>query len=145
MKTANANRFINQLRKIFWITFAWTLISVYQFYVGYTSLLDFNCDLGDNDPSIFFYGSILTGLAAGLIGGSGVVLLWEGWLRNKNYGVALFNIFWSYCLIYIVVDLVTDIYHYSSDLGVSIFALEVWERLATHFFVIDAVGIAIFL
>lgn len=137
MKPSYSNRFKNQVVKIFWITVAWTIISISQFFIGYTTLKDFNCDLGDIDPTIFLYSSILTGVLAGIIGGSGVVLLWEGWLRKKNYGIALVNIFWSYCLIYLAVDILTDLYQYGYKSELSFFAPEVWERAVTDLWGID--------
>ena len=129
MKSSTSNKFKNQVVKIFWITVAWTIISVNNFFFGYSTLKGFNCDLGDLDPTVFFYSSILTGLLAGIIGGSGVVLLWEGWLRTKNYGVALVNIFWSYCLIYLAVDILTNLYRFSHELGLSFFSSQVWEKV----------------
>ena len=117
----------SQLIKIFWITVAWTVISVQQFLVGYHTLIDFEC-LKGADPSVFFYGSILTGVAAGVIGGSGVVFLWEKWLRNTNYGRALLYIFFSYIGIFLTVVFINNLYFYCRELELSIFSIVVWNK-----------------
>ena len=127
MQLTFSHNFKSKVKKIFWIIIAWTLISIYLFYSGYATLMYFECDLGDVPPVVFFYRSILVGILAGLIGGSGLVLLWEGWLRSKNYGVALLDIFWTYCLIYLVVSLLSSLYFHSQQLSQSLFAAEVWE------------------
>ncbi len=137
MDPSTSNKIKNQVVKIFWITVAWTIISVSQFFIGYTTLKDFNCDLGDLDVTVFLFGSILTGVLAGIIGGSGEVLLWERWLRNKNYGAALINIFWSYCLIYLTVDTLMGLYQYSHALGLYFFEPKVWERAVISLFEIN--------
>ena len=118
----------SQLIKIFWITVAWTIISIQQFFVAYSSLKDFNCDLKNTDPSVYFYGSLLTGVAAGIIGGSGVVFLWEKWLRNKDYGKALIYILFSYLGIFVIVNLINELYFQSQELGSSIFHPQVWTE-----------------
>ncbi len=55
---------------------------------------------------LFFKVSLVAGVAAGIIGGSILVLVWEKWLRAKNYGWALSNIFWTYILIYYTVTFI---------------------------------------
>ena len=67
----------NQLIKVFWITVGWTIFSVFQFLIGLSVLKDLNCEIGKDDPIFFFKGSLLTGVLAGVIGGSGLVFLWE--------------------------------------------------------------------
>ena len=89
MKNSSTNKLKSQLVKIFWITLIWTLISVFQFLRGYFSLKEFSCDLKGLEPIFFFKGSILTGILAGLLGGSSIVFIWEKWLRSKNNGVNL--------------------------------------------------------
>jgi adenylate cyclase len=138
MTPSSSNRFKSQLIKIFWITVAWTMISVNQFVSRYATLKGFNCDVSDLDPTGYLYGSILTGLLAGVIGGSSIVLLWEGWLRTKNYGIALVHIFWSYCLIYLAVDLLSNTFRYSYESGLSFFAPELWHRAVAGIFIVEA-------
>ena len=137
MKTRISHNFKSQIKKIFWITIAWTLISIYQFYAGYSALLDFDCDLGDAPVSIFFGRSVVVGILAGLVGGSGLVFLWEGWLRSKNYGSALLSIFWTYCLIYLFVSLGSGLYFHSYEMNQSVFSPSVWKRVLPHLFELD--------
>ena len=82
MNSAAINKTKSQIAKIFWITVGWTIISIYQFFSGYISLLDFNCNLEGHDPMVYLSGSIITGVIAGILGGSGIVFLWEKWLRK---------------------------------------------------------------
>ena len=66
-------KIFSQAEKIAWITFFWTIISTLQFFAGYSTLLQFNCDIMALRPISFLGGSIVTGLTAGLIGGSSIV------------------------------------------------------------------------
>ena len=136
MKKRTFTELKSQLTKIFWITVAWTIISVQQFLVGYLTLRDFGC-LNGVDPSVFFYGSILTGVAAGVIGGSGVVFLWEKWLRSKDYGRALLYIFFSYTGIFLIVTFVNDLYFSVQYPGLSIFSFTVWDKALSNLLNID--------
>ena len=137
MKPSFFNKTKSLLIKIFWITIAWTIISVLQFFNGYSTLKLLNCDLTGQDVGVYLKGSILTGILAGILGGSGVILLWEKWLRNKRYGIALFNIFWSFCLLYLVVSFGTNIYFHSNYLGLSALNTAVLEKVWFNLFSFD--------
>ena len=114
MKPLLSNKLKSQLIKIFWITVAWTIIAISQFTMGYLTVLDLNCDLGDQSPSDYLIGSIITGIVAGILGGGVLVLVWEKWLRQKNYGRALFDILWTYTIVFLLVSLANDSYaHYA--------------------------------
>ena len=132
MKNSSTNKLKSQLVKIFWITLIWTLISVFQFLRGYFSLKEFSCDLKGLEPIFFFKGSILTGILAGLLGGSSIVFIWEKWLRSKNYGVALFGMFWSYSIIYLMVSIVTGFYINGYELGLGISDIELWRAVMSN-------------
>jgi len=119
----------NQAEKIIWITFFWILISVFQFMTGYTTLLKLNCDLTGITTSTYLLGSIVTGLSAGLIGGSFIVFYWKVWLRTMAYGKSLLNILWTYTLIYIVVSLISGLFFHSAQQGNSLFHAKVWQAL----------------
>jgi adenylate cyclase len=99
-----------QIEKVIWITLFWTLFSVFQFSLGYTTLVDFNFDLSNLNPVSFFKSSIFTGVVAGLLGGSLIVFFWENWLRTKSYGWSLLNIFWSYTVLFLVVYILGDLF-----------------------------------
>ena len=138
MKSSIPTKLKEQTEKILWITFFWILISLVQFVTGYTTLLQFGCDLAGLSPAIYVQGSIVTGLTAGLIGGSFMVFFWERWLRSKSYAWSLLNIFWSYTLIYITVSLITGLLFNAGKLDVSLLHPKVWkaildEPLANHF------------
>ncbi len=117
------------ITKIFWITFAWMLVSVANFFMGYSILLEFNCDLQGKDPIIPFYASLITGLVAGLTGGTVMVVLWEKWLRTKPYGWTLINIFISYILVFIVVAVPTGLFYQINFLNLPISDLRVWNEM----------------
>ncbi len=133
MKSSVFNRLKNQGEKVAWITFFWILISLTQFIRGYITLTQFDCNLEGTDPLIYLQGNLLTGLAAGLIGGSSIVIFWETWLRTKPYGRALLNIAWSYSLIFIVVALISGWYFNVSQLDASLFSPEVWQAIWEQF------------
>ena len=139
MKSLLTKKFISQIKTVFWITVAWTIISVYQFYVGYDTLIYFEHDFGGFDPMIFLKQSLIVGILAGLIGGSGIVFLWERWLRSWPYGRALISIFLSYVVIYLVVAIPTNLFFQSSVLNGSIFAAEVWKASLSTVFESDSI------
>ncbi|MEO0338124.1 MAG: adenylate/guanylate cyclase domain-containing protein, partial [Bacteroidota bacterium] len=125
----------SQIQKIFWITVAWTFISILEFGIGYATVLQmieqFNVSIPiELNPLILLRGNILTGIIAGIIGGSGITLLWEEWLRNKTYGQALLGIFLSYVLIFIFIT-IFRVFYFSNQFDFDLTALEAmspWER-----------------
>jgi adenylate cyclase len=137
MKTSKYNEYSSQFIKIFWITVGWTIFSVFQFLIGLSILLELNCDIAEDAPMFYFMGSLLTGLLAGVIGGSILVLLWEKWLRSKNYGIALLYIFWSFVIVFIIVAFCTGLYFESHKLGVPFYAYEVWYHVFSTAFTLD--------
>ena len=127
------NNLKSQAEKVAWITFFWILVSLTQFIRGYITLIQFNCDMEGKDPVVFLQGSLITGLAAGLIGGTSVVFFWDNWLRTKPYGRALLNMAWSYTLIFISVALISGLFFNSMNLGAPVFSQEVWQALRIQF------------
>ncbi len=128
MKPLLSNKLKSQLIKIFWISVVWTFISISQFLIGLITVRGLNCDTGDGSIKNYFIGSILTGVIAGVLGGGFLVLLWEKWLRQKNYGRALFDILWSFTIVYIVVSLTTGAYARFANLGLSSIADEISQN-----------------
>jgi adenylate cyclase len=121
MKAPRSIKLKSQLIKVFWITLAWTSICVYHFLISYGAVLQFNGDFGNLSPAFILRGSILTGIMAGILGGGFLVFAWEKWLRNKTYGIALRDIFLSFCLLYILVAAVNSISFQMNNLGISFF------------------------
>ncbi|MDW3645684.1 MAG: adenylate/guanylate cyclase domain-containing protein [Bacteroidia bacterium] len=133
MNASKAIKLKKQLEKVFWITFSWVLISLWSFMNGYNTLKLLNCDLEGMDPSLYFSGSILTGVLAGVFGGTVMVFLWESWLRILTYGRSLFFIFLSFSLVYLMVSIPTNLYMATNLLDASLFSTEVWNWvLANH-------------
>lgn len=137
MNASQYNEFRSQFFKIFWITIGWTIFSVYQFLVGLSAVQSLNCEVEPGAPMFFFKGSLLTGIVAGIIGGSILVLLWEKWLRSKNYGSAMFSILWSYVLVYLSVSFITGLYGESHKLSAPIYSSEVWRETASALIELD--------
>ena len=131
MNYFRSNKIKSQLQKIFWITIAWTLVSLYQFLTIYASILDFNIAI-ELDPVLHLKGSLLTGILAGLTGGSGLVFLWEKWLRNKGYAWALLSILLSYSLIFLFVATVTGLYYRSGLLGLRLSDPFLWQAFTSR-------------
>ena len=126
--------FRGQLIKVAWITLFWTIFSVFQFLIGYQTLLALNCDLTGQDPMAFFIGSIFTGILAGVTGGSALVFMWEKWLRTKSYRWTLLNIFISFTGIYIFVSICSGIFFQMNQLNSTLFDPVVWRTEFQHFF-----------
>lgn len=120
-------RFRSPLRKIFWITVAWTVIALIQFSMSLSTLLQLDVDLTGRDIWVPIRASSMIGVLAGLFGGSGIVFLWEKWLRTKPYGWTLLHIFFSYIVIYSVVSVPAAIHYEAGSRGLSSFDPAVWE------------------
>jgi adenylate cyclase len=121
------SRFKSQAEKIAWITLFWIVISIFQFFTGYSSLLQLNCDLDGLKASAFFTGSIITGLSAGLLGGTLLVFYWNSWLRTMAYGRSLINILWTYTLVYLIVSLISSLFYNTTILNFTPFQSELWQ------------------
>jgi adenylate cyclase len=128
MSPSRINHLKSQLENIVWITFFWTVISIFQFLSAYSTVIQLNCSLGGFKPIHFFYGSLITGAVAGLIGGSIMVFFWHPWLRAKSYKWSLLNIFWSYTLVYIIVSAISSINFKIQNASQSLFDLDVNKR-----------------
>ena len=138
MKSSNYNKLKNKAEKIAWITFFWVLISISQYMRGYLTLTRFDCANAELDIISYFQGSIITGLVAGLIGGSLVVFFWENWLRTKPYGWALLNMAISFTLIFIVVAFISGLFIinvFQED--IPLFSNEAGQALIDQFFSLD--------
>ena len=133
MNTVTSNKFKSGIIKIFWITVGWTAVATFQFWTVYANLVNFNCDLEGLPFSFFLKSSIRTGIMAGILGGTTVVFIWEEWLRAKNYAWALFSIFWSYSLLYVIISFINGIVINGREQGYSIFDPEPWRLTIMHF------------
>ncbi len=125
--------FKTQVVKILWIILAWTLVSLFQFLIGYGIILEAKIEFSTKVFQAYFLSSIITGIIAGTLGGITLVYLWEYWLRSKPYGIALLRILISYTVVFFIVALLTDVYFESSVGGKSFFAVELWVQSLRDF------------
>ena len=134
MNLTTSNRIANSWVKVFWITIGWTLVALFEFFSGYNTIIDtkFQCDITELDIMHYLKSTLITGLIVGIIGGSALVFFWEKWLRNKSYGWALINIFWSYTLVYLIVALISGLFFHSGLSNQSIFDLKLWRFVISH-------------
>lgn len=123
-----------KLETILWITLAWTLVSIMQFFIAYATFIDMDYDFSGFDVSIPFKTSILVGLLAGIMGGSGIVFLWEKWLRVKPYGWTLRSIFITFTVIYLLVSFPANLYYQSSLLELPFYDKFVLSQAFTRLF-----------
>lgn len=112
--------------KLGWITLVWICISVFQFLNGYALLLQRECPLEGQSVLLPFTGSLLTGLLAGLFGGSIIIFLWERWLRTRPYGWTIVNIFVTYSITYLAVSIPTNLYYLGNQLRLAPWDSRVW-------------------
>jgi hypothetical protein len=124
-----SNALKSRLKKIFWITVAWTFISVYYVLIVYSNLIYLERDVSDIELWLYMQGSIMTAVVAGIIGGSLVVFFWEKWLRTKKYGSSLWNILWTFTVINFIVEIPGGLYVASSELGLPFYDARVWQPL----------------
>ena len=113
-----------QLQKIGFITLAWTIISLFLFFIGYGTLIEYGFS-DQVDAMIPFKASLITGVLAGVLGGSTTVFLWERWIRSKPYGWTLTNTLISYTILFTVVSFVTTNFYQSQLLELPAFSAEV--------------------
>ena len=129
-----SNNLKSQLLKIFWITIGWTIISEYTIFLVHANLVGLKID-SSNLPYLLYYKvGLLTGVLAGIVGGSCLVFFWEKWLRTKNYGWSLWSIWWSYTLIFVLVGIPTGLVAESGELRLPIFHPKVIEEVYSNFF-----------
>ena len=122
-----------QLKRILSITVAWTIVAIFQFLMVYSTILQFDCNLIGVDPSVYFWGNLLTGVNAGVLGGSMLVFGWEKWLRSKHYGAALLDIFWTFVIVYFVVGFLNSIYFNAYEKGLPFFSREAFSGAIDYF------------
>ena len=132
MQPSVSTRLRSQIVKILWITVFWSIVSVFQFLTSYSTLIQLDFDFSGLSPLKFLQGSIISGLAAGLIGGSCMVFFWDRWLRTKSYRRTLFNIFWSFTMVYLIVAIISGLYFHSGQLNLSFFHPDVWKATFTE-------------
>ena len=124
-----SNTLKSQLSKILWITVGWTFISVFYFLIVYTGLIYLEYDVSDVNLWLYLKGSLMTGIIAGIIGGSLVVFFWEKWLRTKKYGSSLWSILWTYTVINFIIEIPGGLFVASSELGLPFFHARVWQSI----------------
>jgi adenylate cyclase len=118
-----------QIQKILWITLAWTMVSISQFFIGWGSVLEVGSSELKYDIWILFRGSVLTGVIAGLVGGAVLTLVWEKWLRTRPYGWTIRSIFITYCITFIIVSVPTSTYFNLTYLQTDIFDQRLWAAV----------------
>ncbi len=123
----------SQLLKVLWITIFWLLVAMLQYGNSYATLVNFNYDLDNLNTNQFLFGSIITGLVAGILGGTCMVFFWEKWLRTKSYKRSLFYIFLSYTAIYLVVATISRAFFYSIRFNIPFFDAQLLQQLESDF------------
>lgn len=133
MNLIPSNKISSPLIKIFWITVSWTLVALFKFFGGYSTIIDpkFQCELAGLDITLYLTSTLITGLVVGVVGGSIVVFVWEKWLRTKSYGLALSSIFWSYILVYLGVALISGLFFHSGLLNLPVSDPKLWQLVIT--------------
>ncbi len=132
--SANFNSVRDKLEKVAWITLFWIFISVLQFLLTVAAAVQFGLDLSGVDPIEIMTGSIITGMAAGIFGGSTMVIFWEKWLRSMSYGWSLVFIFCTYSVIYAMVATIGGLFYHSLQLDLPLWHEQVLGTFAEHVF-----------
>jgi len=128
-----------KLTKVLYITIAWTIISLANFFIGLAAIIDsdYIWETGYDLSKINVWNGILislmTSLLAGIVGGSILVFLWEKWLRTKPYGWTLRNIFLSYVVIFNVIGIPIILVNNSLPNSFGPFSKEAWQEVVTAY------------
>jgi len=127
-----SNTLKSQLSKILWITVGWTFISVFYVFIVYSQLINLELDTSTVDLWLYVKGSFMTGIVAGIIGGSLLVFFWEKWLRTKKYGSSLWSMLWTYIVIDFIVVIPGGLFVASSELGLPFYQARVWQTVLSN-------------
>ena len=84
MDLISSNKITSPLIKIFWITVGWTLVALFKFFSGYSTIIDtkFQCEFAGLDIILYLKSTLIAGVVVGMIGGSVVVFVWEKWCTS---------------------------------------------------------------
>lgn len=121
-------RIKSQIEKILWITLFWTLFAIFQFLIGYTTLIDLKIEFSNLNPVDFLISAIFTGIIAGLLGSCLIIFFWEKWLRTKSYGLSLLNIFWSYTVLFFLVNIIVELVSPETKMDSSLIKSNSWAE-----------------
>ncbi|MEQ8926905.1 MAG: adenylate/guanylate cyclase domain-containing protein [Fulvivirga sp.] len=130
---------LSQLKKVLYITIAWTLVALFINVIGMSAVLDRNV-IQNVDPTeleldyyLAFFGSIIESVIGGLVGGSAIVFVWEKWLRSKPYGWTLKNIVLSFVIIFIITAIPVILFNNTYNNDVSVFSKQAWLEVLEAF------------
>ena len=116
----------SRAEKILWITLFYFLISIFLFLTGYSAMIRLDLNMANQNLTTHFFGSIVSGISGGLIGGTTLVFFWSTWLRTLSYQRSLLNIFLTYTLVYAMVAIITSLYYRSSEFNIFPIGRELW-------------------
>ena len=99
----------SDIKKVLWITIAFILID--WFLTFYTdAIIETEYTLGPSDLyslDLNLFINTLTGLVAGILGGSVLVYVQGQFFRKRSYGYALKATFVSYSLVFVIVTVIS--------------------------------------
>ncbi len=95
-------RIKSKVKSILWITFTWTLISLFRFFETHASQI--NSPNYQNNINLIdaIVVTLLIIIPAGIIIGSNLVFLWERWLRKMPYFKAMFFILIFFTCVFLI-------------------------------------------
>ncbi|NQZ75693.1 MAG: adenylate/guanylate cyclase domain-containing protein [Ekhidna sp.] len=123
------------LKKVLWITVAWTIVSLANYIIGMGAIIDANYiwdagyDIEKIDFLQGFFVSAITGLLAGILGGSAVVFFWENYLRTKSYGWTLRSILLTYLMLFNIVSIPVVLINNTYNQEFGIMSAQAWAEV----------------
>ncbi|PHN06716.1 adenylate/guanylate cyclase domain-containing protein [Flavilitoribacter nigricans] len=127
MNVFRSNKLRSQLKKVLYITIAWTIISLIQYFNVYSIFVELDVWPEMINARAAFAGSILKGILAGLLGGSALVFLWDSWLQTKNYALGVLYIILTFTAIFVFVSVAIGLFYTSRLHGLAIYEPELWS------------------
>jgi adenylate cyclase len=95
----------------------------------YAQLIHLKLDIYNVDLWLYLKGNFMTGIVAGIIGGSLVVFFWEKWLRTKKYGASLWGILWTYIVVDFIVEIPGGLFIGSTKIDLPFYHSRVWQTV----------------
>ncbi|MGB3776515.1 MAG: adenylate/guanylate cyclase domain-containing protein [Leeuwenhoekiella sp.] len=121
------------IRRGFYITLAWTAVSIILFFYEY-SVLDSSGNLSTSfDFYSNFTATLITGASAGILGGFFTINLMETWLRQYPFWQALLYIFLAYTITAVVVTIFGVTYLQADELNLPFYNFQVVKEVLLFF------------
>lgn len=112
--------FKNKIITVLWITFFWFILAMYLYSHSFLDLVAAKCINDDYKHWPVIKITLISISLGGVLLGSGLVFLWENWLRKVSYLRAISYIVIFYTICYISIHLISGSIYFKNNPNASI-------------------------